>query len=275
VAAFAGKRLLIRYEQGMGDNLQFVRYAPMVKARGGTVIWETLGPLLDLLKEFEGIDELVEAASDGEPTVEFDLDVFVLDLPRMFGTTVETIPAEVPYLHAGRTKAELWRDRLIGDGFKVGIVWAGSARHTNDQDRSCALDEFMALAEVADVRLYGLQKGSSAAQAEHAPGPMAMVNLGEDLEDFTDTAAVIENLDLVVSVDTAVLHLAGAMGKEVWALLPFDADWRWMTDSLDSPWYPTMKLFRQRKPGDWDDVFSRVADELKKCVGARRIQVNG
>jgi tetratricopeptide (TPR) repeat protein len=272
---FVGKRLLIRYEQGMGDNLQFVRYVPMVKARGGMVIFETLRPLLGLLQGFDGIDELVESAPDGKPTVEFDLDMFILDLPKIFGTTVETIPAEVPYLYADQTKVEYWCNRLAGDDFKVGIVWAGSARHTNDPNRSCALEHFAALGRIDGVRLYGLQKGQGAAQVDDVAGQMEIVNLGEQFEDFTDTAAVVENLDLVVSVDTAVLHLAGAMGKEVWALLPFDTDWRWMLDRKDSPWYPTMRLFRQKKPGDWDNVFSRVANEMKKCMSARRIQVNG
>ena len=272
---FGGKRLLIRYEQGMGDNLQFVRYAPMVKARGGTVLFETLGPLLGLLEGFDGIDQLVEAAPDGEPTVEFDIDVFILDLPRILGTTVETIPAEVPYLYADRTKVEYWRDRLAGDDFKVGIVWAGSAKHTDDSNRSCRLEHFKPLAEIESVRLIGLQKGGPAAQAEQVGAGVPFVNLGEEFADFADTAAVIENLDMVISVDTAVLHLAGAMGKKVWGLLPFDADWRWMLNRSDSPWYPTMRLFRQAAAGDWDSVFGRLADEVRRCAGAGRVQVNG
>lgn len=272
---FVGKKLLIRYEQGMGDSLQFARYAPMVKALGGTVIFETLKPLLGILEGFDGIDEFVEAVPDGEPTVDFDLDVFVLDLPRILGTTVETIPAEVPYLYADRTKVEHWRDCLAGDHFKVGIVWAGSAKHTDDSNRSCRLEHFKPLAEIESVRLIGLQKGDPAAQAGQVRAKMPFVNLGDKFQDFADTAAVIENLDLVVSVDTAVLHLAGAMGKKVWGLLPFDADWRWMLDRSDSPWYPTMTLFRQTRPGDWDAVFSRVADELKRWASAGRVQVNG
>ncbi len=272
---FSGKRLLIRYEQGMGDNLQFVRYAPMVKARGGTVIFETLEPLLGLLEGFDGIDELVAASPDGHPTVQFDLDVFVLDLPRLFGTTVETIPAEIPYLHADRAKVDSWGGRFGADDFKVGIVWAGSPRHTNDANRSCALGHFRHLGQIDGVRLLGLQKGPAAARTEQADVGMPFVNLGDEFEDFADTAAAIENLDLVVSVDTAALHLAGAMGKQVWALLPFDADWRWLRDRDDSPWYPTMKLFRQSRPGDWDGLFDSVAAELRRHVGARGVRVNG
>jgi len=270
-SSFEGKRLLIRYEQGMGDSLQFVRYVPMVKSLGGTVIFETLKPLMSLLDRFGGIDELVEASRDGRPTVEFDLDVFILDLPGLLGTTVETIPAEAPYLFADQAKVDLWRGKLIGDEFKVGIVWAGSPKHTNDANRSCEPAKFKPLGEIDGVRLLGLQKGA-AAEAETA---LPFTNLGDELEDFADTAAVIENLDLVISVDTAVLHLAGSMGKEVWGLLPFDADWRWLREREDSPWYPTMKLFRQSMPGNWGDVFDCVAAELKQCAAARRVHVNG
>jgi len=269
-SSFEGKRLLIRYEQGMGDNIQFVRYAPLVKARGGTVIFETLKPLLGILRGFDGIDELVEASRDGKPTAQFDLHAFILDLPGILGTTVETIPANVPYLRADKAKVECWRNKLAGDCLKVGIVWAGSARHTNDRNRSCNLSRFAPLSKIEGVRLYGLQKGAAAAQIEQVAGMMEVANLGGQFEDFADTAAVIESLDIVVSVDTAVLHLAGAMGKKVWALLPFEADWRWMLDRQDSPWYPTMSLFRQTQAGDWEGLFKRVADELETAVNAWR-----
>jgi tetratricopeptide (TPR) repeat protein len=272
---FEGKRLLIRYEQGMGDSLQFVRYVPMIKARGGTVIFETLAPLMELLKGFEGIDELVEALPDGRPTVEFDLDVFILDLPGLLGTTLGTIPAEVPYLYCDREKADLWRERLVGDDFKIGIVWAGSPKHTNDANRSCSLDFFRSLGEFDGVHLFGLQKGAAAAQVAAAEMEMPLTNLGGELEDFADTAAVIENLDLVISVDTAVLHLAGAMAKVVWGLLPFDADWRWLREREDTPWYPTMRLFRQSKPGDWAGVFDCIAAELRKCMVAKGVHIDG
>ncbi len=272
---FEGKRLLVRYEQGMGDSLQFVRYVPMVEALGGTVIFETLKPLMALFEGFEGIDELVEVSRDGRPTVEFDLDVFILDLPGLFGTTVDTIPAEVPYLFADRAKADLWRQRLIGDDFKVGIVWAGSPKHTNDSSRSCKPADFKPLGGIEGVRLFGLQKGAAAAQAPALHAGIPFTSLGGEIDDFTDTAGIIENLDLVVSVDTAVLHLAGAMGKKVWALLPFDADWRWLREREDTPWYPTMKLFRQPKPGDWHGVFDSVTAELRKYAGADRLYVNG
>jgi len=192
-------------------------------------------------------------------------------MPRIFGTTLETIPADVPYLYADPTKVKYWRDRPAGDKFKVGIVWAGKPTHRNDHNRSCPLEHFAVLAGIEGVRLYGLQKGKAAAQVEELAGKMPIANLGADFRDFADSAAAIENLDLVISVDTAVLHLAGAMGKPTWALLPFAPEWRWMLNRQDSPWYPTMRLFRQKKWGQWIPVFQRVAEELRIVLAKHRI----
>ncbi|MHC4425259.1 MAG: tetratricopeptide repeat protein [Planctomycetota bacterium] len=274
-SCFEGKRLLVHYEQGLGDSLQFVRYLPSVKARAGTVIFESLKPLMGLLRGFDAIDELVETSFDRKPAVKFDLYASLMDLPGIFQTTLETIPADVPYLHADPAKTEYWKNRLTETDFKVGIVWAGSTVHKSDRERSCALECFAPLAEIAGVRLYGLQKGPAAMQMKDLAGKMSITDLAEQFADFTDTAGAIENLDLVISVDTAVVHLAGAMGKPVWVLLQFAPDWRWMLKRTDSPWYPTMRLFRQRKPNDWSNVFGRVADELKKHVDIWRIQANG
>ncbi len=262
-SCFTSKRLLVHYEQGLGDTLHFVRYLPMVKARGGTVILEVRKPLYRLLQSFPGVDELIEASSYNKPAVKFDYHVSLMDLPKIFATTLETIPAEVPYIHACPTKAEYWRKKLANTDLKVGIVWAGSSMHGKDRYRSCTLKCFAPLTKIEGVRLYGLQKGEAAAQAEEVANEMAITNLGTEFEDFSDTAAVIENLDIVISVDTAVLHLAGAMGKPVWALLSFSPDWRWMLNRRDSPWYPTMKLFRQKERCQWQPVFQRVAEELR------------
>ncbi|MHC4482555.1 MAG: tetratricopeptide repeat protein [Planctomycetota bacterium] len=267
------KRLFIQCEQGLGDNLQFVRYLPMVKARGGTVIFEVRKSLLGLLRGLPGVDELVEASFDVKPAVKFDFYASLLDLPRIFGTTLGTIPADVPYIRADPAKSEHWRSKLAGPDFKVGIVWAGKPTHKNDLNRSSVLKYFAPLAGIPGVQLYGLQKGHAARQVEKLSDKMTVTNLAEQFDDFADTAAVIDNLDLVVSVDTAALHLAGAMGKPVWTLLPFTPDWRWMLDRQDSPWYPTMKLFRQRRPGDWDDVFHRVAEKLQTLVDKQAIKV--
>ncbi len=264
---FAGSRLLVHYEQGAGDNIQCVRYLPLVKSHGGTVIFETPKSLSGLLREFDGIDELVEASCEGKPpSVEFDFYIPLMDLPRVFGTALETIPADVPYLYADTAKVRYWQKRLAEPGFKVGIVWAGSARHKNDYNRSCPLKHFAPLADIPGVQLYGLQKGPPAAQVEQVADKMSVVNLGEEFEDFTDTAAVIENMDLIISVDTSVLHLVGAMAKPAWALIPFVPDWRWLLDRRDNPWYPTARLFRQKRRGDWQGVLTRAAAELRALV---------
>lgn len=266
-SSFVGKRLLVCREQGIGDSFQFVRYLPMVKERGGTVIFQDRKSLLALFRQFPGIDELVEFSPNAMPDINFDYHVSLLSLPGIFATTPKTIPAEVPYLYADPAKAKYWRNRLPGTEFKIGIIWKGAAKNRNDHNRSCALENFAPLARIDGVRLYGLQKGDGAAEVEDLPDDIVAANFGEQFEDFTDTSAAIENLDLVISVDTSVLHLAGAMGKPTWGLLPFAPDWRWLLERQDSPWYPTMKLFRQKKPGDWREVFARIEGELQILVG--------
>jgi Flp pilus assembly protein TadD len=270
-ASFFGKRLLVHCEQGLGDCLQFARYLPMVKSLGGTVIFEAWRPLHGLLKEFDEIDELVELSFEKKTEAQFDLYTSVLDLPGIFGTTEETIPSSVPYLHADKVKTQYWREKLAGPDFNVGIVWAGSSRHPNDRNRSCRLEDFSPLAQIKDVRLYGLQKGKAAQQVDELASKVSIENLAEHFADFTDAAAAIENLDLIISVDTAALHLAGAMGKPVWALLAFAPDWRWMLGRTDSPWYPTMRLFRQKKWGDWNSVFEACAKQLQVLVSRENI----
>ena len=266
-ANFTGKRLLVHYEQGLGDNLLFVRYLPMVKARGGTVIFETPKPMYGLLKNSKAIDELIEKTPGSKPNVDFDLYVSLMDLPGIFETTVETIPAEVPYLHAEPEKVEHWRKRFTEKGFKVGLVWGGRPTRANEiftlQYRSCALEYLEPLAEIDTVKLYGLQKGPPAEQVKKLSKKIIISNFGEEFQDFTDTAAAIENLDLGISIDTSVAHLAGAMGKPTWVLLKFDADWRWLLEREDCPWFPTMRLFRQKKNEHWNVVIKRVAEELR------------
>jgi tetratricopeptide (TPR) repeat protein len=260
----AGKTLFVHDEQGLGDTLQFVRYLPMAKTRCATLIFETRKSLIPLLKGFPGIDQIVSRSSSPHPDKNWDVYIPLLSLPKVFGSTLETIPNQVPYLYADTQKTEYWRHRLTGDGFKVGIVWAGRPMHTNDHNRSCALRQFLPCAEIPGIQLIGLQKGAAAAQAAELPPKMNFVNFDEELQDFSDTAGLIENLDLVISVDTAVAHLAGAMGKPVWVLLPVIPDWRWMMDREDSPWYPSMRLFRQKKRGDWESVFLRLKMELRR-----------
>jgi tetratricopeptide (TPR) repeat protein len=283
------KRILVNDEQGIGDTLQFIRYLSMLKERGGIVLFETSKPLIGLLEKFPYIDELVEPSPAGLSQMEFDFFVPLMSLPGIFKTTLETIPDRIPYIFAGNKKRELWRNRIENHRFKVGIVWAGNPTAKYQRaglsgleyvnlawagipsnkiaaGRSNRLDFFKPIAEIEGVQLYGLQKGAAARQAEDFSNPFDVVNYGEEFEDFSDTAGAIENLDLIITVDTSVAHLAGAMGKPVWVLIPFVPDWRWMLEREDSPWYPTMRLFRQQKKGDWDHVFERVASELGALV---------
>jgi tetratricopeptide (TPR) repeat protein len=271
-SSFAGKRLLVCCEQGQGDNIHFVRYLPIVKALGGTVIFAIYKELYSLLKNFPGVDEAVNLSEEG-CNLKFDLYTPMMDLPGIFGTTLDTIPNQVPYISADPQKVQYWRNKLSGPagselvepGFKVGIVWSSSPGRGGKNLRDCNLTDFSVLSEVKGVRLYSLQKGLAAEQIEHLGGKIPIVDLGRQFEDFSDTAAAIENLDLIISVDTSVLHLAGAMGKPTWSLQCFVPDWRWMLGRDDSPWYPTMRLFRQPELGNWDDVFRRLAEQLQTC----------
>jgi ADP-heptose:LPS heptosyltransferase len=196
---------------------------------------------------------------------QFDVHCAIMGLPRVLGTTLETIPADIPYLFADPQLSEKWNQRLPADGrLKIGISWAGRPTHPDDRKRSIPLMMFAPLAAIPNARFISLQKGEAATEINKTPPGFAIEDWTDELHDFADTAALIANLDLVITADTAVAHLAGAMGKPVWVLLPFFPDWRWMMNRQDSPWYPTMKLFRQPGLGDWPDVMGRVVGELRK-----------
>jgi Flp pilus assembly protein TadD len=256
-----GRRILLHAEQGFGDSIQFVRYAPMVAERGARVIVQCQEALCRLFHGVRGVEHVV-GQKEGLP--DFDLHCPLLSLPKMFATTMATIPATAPYLTAESELAAQWAARLGASSEKrIGLVWAGSAGYANDRNRSVPLAAFRPLFKIPGVKFYNLQKGEAAAQIAAQPANLELVDHAEALIDFTDTAALIANLDLVISVDTAVAHLAGAMGKPVWLLLPFSPDWRWLLERNDSPWYPTIRLFRQNTQGDWGDVIARVADALR------------
>ena len=258
-----GRTILLHAEQGLGDTLQFVRYAPLVKRRGGTVIVRCQPSLRRLLGTCPGVDA---ALAEGEPMPPFDLHAPILSLPGIFGTTLDSVPAAVPYL-SPLPDDPLGLDAALGpgrDALQIGIVWAGSPTHGNDRDRSCSLQCFCELAHRSDLTLFSLQKGPRTADLTEPASAMPVTDLGDRLHDFADTAAAITRLDLVITVDTAVAHLAGALGKPVWVLLPFAPDWRWLLEREDSPWYPTMRLFRQAQPGDWAGVFARVGAALQE-----------
>ena len=257
-----GKTILLRIEQGFGDAIQFLRYAPALRTLGATVL---LGKFSELARCFQGVDRVVDRG--GLPASECDYYIDIVSLPRLFGTELETIPAQVPYIEAPPELVERWSERLGGEGvLKVGVVWAGNPEHKNDRYRSLRLAALAPLWPVAGVRFISLQKGAAAAEWEGLPGGLDAVNLGPELADFTDTAAVISQLDLVICVDTAVAHLAGALGKPVWLLVAQPADFRWLETREDSPWYPTMRLFRQSRRGDWDKVIERVKVALQARV---------
>ena len=270
---FQGKRLYVHDEQGLGDTMQFIRYLPLVKDRGGTVIMEAKKTLHGLLRQVPGIDELVERSSSGQPATACDFCIPLLSLPAIFGTTLETIPSTSPYLFADPEKINIWRRKLPATEIKIGIVWAGRPIIRTDpvglSYRSCDLHWFEPLTQIPGLRFYGLQKGPAAKDAEKTALNDGVINLGEAFNDFSDTAAAMANLDLIISIDTSVAHLAGAMGKPTWLLLPKAADWRWLQERPDSPWYPNMRIFRQQKLGDWESVFEQVQQSLMRLSRLR------
>ncbi len=253
-----GRALRVVAEQGLGDTLQFCRYLPLLVERGARVTFVCPAPLVALLKGIEGV-EVVEQGS--EPERAFDFQVPLMSLPHHFATTPGSVPAAVPYLHADPARLDAWRARLAGEGAKVGLVWRGNPANWRDASRSLALERLAPLAAVEGVRFFSLQVGE-AARAELERSPFAIEDLGPGLTDFGETAAAIGQLDLVVTVDTAVAHLAGALGRPVWLLLDTPSDWRWLREGDTTPWYPTMRLFRQPRPGAWDEAVARLASAL-------------
>jgi tetratricopeptide (TPR) repeat protein len=261
-----GKTILLWAEQGFGDSIQFIRYASLVKQQGGTVVVRCPEKLTRLLSGCPGIDRL---ASIEAPLPAYDVQAPLLSLPRILGTTLETIPTNVPYLFVPSDLVERWRCKLnSGDGFRVGIVWQGDPANNSDRDRSFRLRHFAPLARVPGVQLISLQMGPGQEQLREMDGLFSLIDMGSRLNDFADTAAVMKSLDLVITCDTAAAHLAGAIGVPVWLGLPFSPDWRWLLNREDSPWYPSMRLFRQSRRGDWESVFSRMAGELHRKIGA-------
>ncbi|MGA9926256.1 MAG: glycosyltransferase family 9 protein, partial [Isosphaeraceae bacterium] len=262
--------ILLVAEQGLGDTIQFIRYAPLVSRRGGRVVVSCARMLSRILATCPGVDQVIMA---GDPLPEFACHAPVMSLPAILGTTLQTIPVEVPYLAADPSLVARWRDALDGiDEFKIGVVWQGNPVHTRDRERSFRLAQLEPVARVPGVRLFSLQKNFGLDQIEAVSDGFHVTGLGHRLDDFVDTAAVMRNLDLVISADSSPAHLAGALGVPVWMPLPYISDWRWMTDRDDTPWYPTMRLFRQRRFGDWDELFARLAREL---VAARIFHSRG
>lgn len=269
-----GKTILLHAEQGLGDTLQFCRYARLVAAQGARVVLEVQPELTRLLAGLDGVSEFVTA---GEALPPFDCHSPLLSLPLALHTTIATIPARTPYLFADRAASARFRTRIeeaaSSPCLNVGLVWAGGHRphvpelRKNDARRSLAYDRFVPIVEVPGVQFFSLQKGESAAhqlnamRERHEPS-RRVIDWTAELTDFADTAALVDNLDLVISVDTSTAHLAGAMNKPVWILNRLDTCWRWMLEREDSPWYPSARLFRQPALGDWDSVIESIASAL-------------
>ncbi len=256
----AGRTILIHAEQGLGSAIQFVRYVPLVAARGGRVILECQPPLARLFGSLvgRGAEALV---CKGEALPEFAVHAPLMSLPRLLGTTLATIPNHVPYLTVEEQMGTFWRERLAHlPEPRVGLVWAGNPNHANDRNRSLPARLLAPLLARPGLSFVDLQVGAAASERAQLPEG-ALASPGE-LGDFADTAATVAALDLVISVDTAVAHLAGALAKPVWILLPFVGEWRWLEERPDTPWYPTMRLFRQQRPGDWEGVVDAVGQAL-------------
>jgi tetratricopeptide (TPR) repeat protein len=267
--SLAGKHIYVQAEQGFGDSLQFARYLPLLVARADAVTVRVHQQLVRLLRE--SLPGITVLGDRGDPAP-YHCDAVLLSLPRLFKTRLETIPAEVPYLRAPAPAARRWAERVAAlEGLKVGLVWAGNPEHVNDHRRSIALDQLAPLFAVAGVSFASLQYGARAGDLKKRKGGSARIaDLASEFEDFVDTAAAIGALDLIVTVDTSVAHLAGALGKPVWVLLPWVTDWRWILRREDNPWYPTMRLFRQQHGEDSTDIIARVAGELAAVVQGDR-----
>jgi tetratricopeptide (TPR) repeat protein len=264
-----GERVLVLNDHGLGDTIQFFRYLPLMAAAGVDATF-VCPPRLRRLLSSKAKTRFVDFPPHGEP---FDAQIAISSLPHAFGTRVETIPAAVPYLAAEPGLREMWLKRIGAKGFKIGVVWQGNPDPEADRARSMPLTALAPLASLAGVRLISLQKGFDEEQLSHLPPSMRIETLGADFDAgadaFVDTAAAMTCLDLVVTCDTSIAHLAGALAVPVWVALKSDAEWRWLTGRADSPWYPTMRLFRQTRRGVWSDVFEAMAGELAKLVERR------
>jgi len=261
-APMNGQTLLVHDEQGLGDTFQFARYLPWARQRCGRLVFETRLELAPLLENTLGIDELIIRSSQSEPRASFDCYVPLMSLGHIMNVDPRRMPVSEAYICAPKKKVEQWAAHMPSGRTNVGLVWAGRPEHGNDANRSCSLDLFARLFGLPGLCFIGLQKGTAADQARQFSDCGSFSNWGEKLETFADTAGVVHHLDLILTVDTSVAHLAGAMGSNVWVLIPYMPDWRWGMGGTVSPWYPRMRLFRQPRPGDWDTVLELVQKEL-------------
>jgi Flp pilus assembly protein TadD len=258
-----GSRILLHAEQGLGDTLQFVRYVPLVAARGGNVVLEVQSRLHRLLALTPGAGEVIRR---GENHQNVDWQCPLLSLPMAFATELNSIPAKIPYVHPDPALVETWRQRMAGNSLRIGLVWGGSPTFPHERWRSIPLEQLAPLTNLEGATFYSLQMGPSASQVKQLGPRVHLIDLQDEQQDLADTAAIVANLGLVISIDTSVAHLAGAMGKPVWVLLHKSPDWRWLLARQDSPWYPTARLFRQSTLGNWQDVVASVERELREFI---------
>jgi hypothetical protein len=258
--AIDGTTILLHSEQGFGDTIQFCRYVPLVAARGARVILEVESPLHEIMTNLAGATQVI---SRGDALPDFDFQCPLPSLPLAFGTRLETIPAATAYLRAPDQTLKNWQARLGPKARpRIGLVWSGRPAHKNDQNRSISLRSLLPLLDI-EATFVSLQKDVRSDDAAVLKERNDVLNFGDELKDFSNTAALILQLDLVISVDTSVAHLAGALGAPVWILLPYSPDWRWLLDRDDSPWYPSVRLFRQQQIGNWAGVIDQVKNELR------------
>lgn len=256
----AGKTILVHAEQGYGDTLQFIRYLTSLAARSRNIVFECPPPLVSLAKS---VHQPMTVVAGGDPLPAADCHVPLMSLPGIFGTGLSSVPADIPYLDPGPDRVAEWRSRIADSArLRVGIVWRGSGRYKRDAVRSPGLEALRPLLESADCAFYSLQKDRGRDDLAAAGLAETVLDVAQEFSDFADTAAALRCLDLVISPDTAVAHLAGALGRPVWVLLPHVAEWRWLRNRDDSPWYPSARLFRQGRPGDWSGVITRVSHAL-------------
>lgn len=260
-----GKRILVYGEQGLGDTLQFARYIPMLAEAGAIVYFEVQRGLCELAASLKGVTKLIV---EGDSLPEFDFQCPLMSLPLAFRTEMSTIPGSVPYIQAPETYLNRWSARIDPSRFNVGIVWSGNPNHAHEKYRSLPARALANLGKIEGTTIYSLQKGYRAPEIESC-ADLGVVNIDPLVHDMAETAAVVSNLDLVITIDTSIAHLAGALGKPVWVLLHAAPDWRWLRNTDRSPWYPTARLFRQTKLGDWQSVLDRVTAELQHLANCR------
>jgi hypothetical protein len=266
-----GRRIAIYVEQGLGDVIHFARYLPLLVQRGANVTFFVPENLIRLLRPPTSQMEVASSIDDREP---FDFQCALMSLPLWFGTEVSSVPSEVPYLSAEKALIARWKKKIAGRGFKIGIAWQGAPAGAIDQGRSIPLAEFVPLSRLPGVRLISLQKTHGLDQLAGLPADSTIEILSDGFDEggdaFVDTAAIMSNLDLIITSDTSIAHLAGALGRPTWVALKYVPDWRWLLNRDDSPWYPTLRLFRQQTPGDWNFVFAKIAQELRSLMSRER-----